>query len=91
MKSKFYAAILILLSQQIFAQVPEEAIRLQKNLIEKTTYDPVTQKARYTSLSKIYWSFGNKEEAILAAEKAQNPGLLKFYRQGDHKMLEKDI
>ncbi|MBK7560667.1 MAG: hypothetical protein IPP43_09000 [Chitinophagaceae bacterium] len=70
---------------------PEEAIRLQKNLIEKTTYDPVTQKARYTSLSKIYWSFGNKEEAILAAEKAQNPGLLKFYRQGDHKMLEKEV
>jgi TolB-like protein/class 3 adenylate cyclase/Flp pilus assembly protein TadD len=69
----------------------EEAIRLQKELIEKTAYDPITQKSRYNNLSLLYWSFGNKEEAIAAADKANNPALVKFYRDGDHKLLEREV
>jgi TolB-like protein/class 3 adenylate cyclase len=68
-----------------------EAIRLQKQLIEKAAYDPVVQKSRYSNLSKLYWSLGNKEEAIAAAEKAQSPGLIRFYRDGDYKLLEREI
>ncbi len=68
-----------------------EAIRLQKHLIEKAAYDPVIQKSRYTNLSRLYWSFGNKTEAIVAAEKAKNQGLIKFYHDGDYKLLEKEV
>jgi adenylate cyclase len=68
-----------------------EAIRLQKHLIEKTAYDPVIQKSRYSNLSKLYWSFGNKEQAIAVAEKAQNRGLIKYYQDGDYKLLEKEV
>ncbi|HKB44789.1 MAG TPA: tetratricopeptide repeat protein [Chitinophagaceae bacterium] len=68
-----------------------EAIRLQKQLIEKAAYDPVIQKSRYINLSKLYWFFGNKEEAIVAAEKAQSSGLTRFYRTGDYKLLEKEV
>jgi tetratricopeptide (TPR) repeat protein len=46
---------------------------------------------RYTNLSKLYWSFGNKEEAIEAAAKAGNQGLIKFYKDGDYKMMEKEV
>jgi adenylate cyclase len=69
----------------------EEAIRLQKHLIEKTAYDPVLQKSRYTELSRLYWSIGNKEEAIACAEKAKNQGLLKFYKEGDYRLMEKEV
>ena len=69
----------------------EEAIRLQRHLIEKAAYDPVIQRSRNINLSKLYWFFGNKEEAIATAEKAQNPGLTRFYRTGDYKLLEKEV
>ena len=68
-----------------------EALRLQNHLIEKAAYDPVIQKSRYANLSKLYWTFGNKEEALKAAEKAKNAGLIRFYRDGDHKLLENEI
>ena len=69
----------------------EEAIRLQQHLIEKTAYDPVLQKSRYSELSRLYWSVGNKEEAIVIAEKAKNQGLIRFYKEGDHKLMEKEV
>jgi tetratricopeptide (TPR) repeat protein len=68
-----------------------DAIRLQKHLIEKAAFDPVIQKSRYVNLSKLYWFFGNKEDAIAAAEKAQNQGLTRFYNTGDYKLLEKEV
>jgi adenylate cyclase len=68
-----------------------EAIHLQNRLIEKAAYDPVMQKSRYANLSKLYWFFGNKEEAIVAAGKAQSPGLTRFYNTGDYKLLEKEV
>jgi tetratricopeptide (TPR) repeat protein len=69
----------------------EEAIRLQKNLIAKTALDPVSQKINYTRLSKLYWVFGRKDEALTAAGKAINPGLLRFYTDGDCSLLEKNV
>ena len=69
----------------------EEAIRLQKELIEKTGYDPLLQKSRYTNLALIYWSFGKKEDAIAVAVKAQNLGLVQFFREGIHTIMEKEV
>ena len=69
----------------------EDAIRLQKELIDKTGYDPLSQKSRYTNLSLLYWSFGKKEDAITVAVKAQNSGLIQFYREGDHTIMEKEV
>jgi adenylate cyclase len=69
----------------------EEAIRLQNELIGRTAYDPVTQKQRYTNLSMLCWYFGRKEQAIANAEKAENPGLLKFYREKNNTMLVAEV
>jgi adenylate cyclase len=69
----------------------EEAIRLQHELITRTAYDPTVQKQRYTNLSRLYWYFNRKEEAITAAEKAENPGLVRFYRDRDHSMLVAEV
>ena len=68
----------------------EEAIRLQKGLIEKAAYDPVLQKLRYSELSRLYWSLGNQVAAIASAVKAGNQGLLQFYRDGNNTLLQKE-
>jgi adenylate cyclase len=65
----------------------DEAIKLQMQLIEKVNFDPVLQRKRYTDLSRLYWSFDNKEEAIAAAKLANNKGLLKFFEEGDNSVL----
>ena len=65
----------------------EEAIRLQRQLIDKAAFDPALQKKRYNDLSRMYWSFDNKEEAIEAARIAENKGLLQFFEQGDNSIL----
>ncbi|HEX7903529.1 MAG TPA: adenylate/guanylate cyclase domain-containing protein [Chitinophagaceae bacterium] len=67
---------------------PDEAIRLQQELIDKAIYDPLVQRKRYTDLSRLYWSFDNKTEAIAAAVKADNKGLIKFYEEADNALLE---
>ena len=69
----------------------EEAINQQMDLIEKAAYDPVLQRKRNAELSRLYWSFGNKTEAIATAERAGNKGLLKFYKEGDHSMLQNEV
>lgn len=69
----------------------EEAIRLQHELISRSAYDPVMQHLRYTNLSRLYWYFNRKEEAITAAEKAENAGLLKYYREKDHSLLVTEV
>jgi TolB-like protein len=50
----------------------DEAIGLQKKLIEKTAVDPVLQRMYYDDLSRLYWFLNNKEEAIAAAERSGN-------------------
>ena len=65
----------------------EEAIQLLKNLIEKSTHDQKLQHKRYSDLSRLYWSFNEKTEAIAAAAKVGNMGLIKFYKEGDNSVL----
>jgi TolB-like protein/class 3 adenylate cyclase len=65
----------------------EQAILLQKNLIEKAVHDNKQQRDRYSDLSRLYWSFNEKEEAVKAAKSAGNMGLLKFYTSEDNSIL----
>jgi tetratricopeptide (TPR) repeat protein len=69
----------------------EEAISLQIDLIEKADHDPGIQKSDYGNLSRLYWYFGNKEEAISVAELAQNQGLLAYYQHHDRSILVKEV
>ncbi|HLG39431.1 MAG TPA: hypothetical protein VI461_07170, partial [Chitinophagaceae bacterium] len=70
---------------------PVEAIRLQIELIERADHDPGIQKSDYANLSRLHWFFGDKEEAIGAAELAQNQGLISYYRHNDRSILEKEV
>ena len=69
----------------------EEAIRLQKKLVAKSGGEPALQKEYYDELARLYWSGGYTEEAIEAAQKAGNPGLVSFYRDGDNSALVKEV
>jgi TolB-like protein/class 3 adenylate cyclase len=69
----------------------EEAIRLQLDLVEKATHDHFLLRSRYSDLSRLYWSFNEKEEAIKAAENATDMGLIKFYTEGDNSILLKEV
>jgi tetratricopeptide (TPR) repeat protein len=68
----------------------EEAVKLQKKLIEKASNDHPLQRKRYSVLSRLHWSFGEKNEAITAAEQAGNKGLVKFYKEADNSLLQKE-
>ncbi len=69
----------------------EEAIRLQLQLIKKAEGDPVLQKTRYVDLSRLYWSFDYKDNAIATAEKIQHKGLIKFYREDDNTLMVREV
>ena len=69
----------------------DEAIALQKKLIEKSNVDPLLQKSFYDDLSRIHWFLNQKEEAIAAAEKSGNKGLVKFYQEGNYSLMEKEV
>jgi TolB-like protein/class 3 adenylate cyclase/Tfp pilus assembly protein PilF len=69
----------------------DEAIALQKGLIEKATVDPALQKMYYEDLSRLYWFLNDKNEAIEAANRSGNRNLIKFYTDGDHSLMEKEI
>jgi tetratricopeptide (TPR) repeat protein len=69
----------------------EEAIRLQKKLVAKSGGEPALQKEYYDELARLYWSGGYTEEAIDAAQKAGNTGLVSFYRDGDNSALVKEV
>ncbi|HEU4859487.1 MAG TPA: adenylate/guanylate cyclase domain-containing protein [Chitinophagaceae bacterium] len=69
----------------------EEGIALQKGLIEKASVDPSLKKIYYEDLSRLYWFLNDKKEAIAAAEKSKNKALLKFYNDGDHSLMEKEV
>ena len=66
----------------------EEAIALQNKLIDKATLDLAVKKERYANLSRLYWSFNEKEEAIRYAKKAKDNGLIQFFSEGDNSILE---
>ena len=69
----------------------EEAIKLQKHLIDKATFDLVLRSKRYAELSRLYWSVNNKDEAIQMATKAKDNGLLRFYKDGDNSFLVREV
>ncbi|MBK8311475.1 MAG: hypothetical protein IPL04_11840 [Chitinophagaceae bacterium] len=69
----------------------EEAIKLQKHLIDKATFDLVLRSKRYAELSRLYWSVNNKDEAIQMATKAKDNGLLRFYKDGDNTFLVREV
>jgi TolB-like protein/Tfp pilus assembly protein PilF len=69
----------------------DEAIALQKGLIEKASVDPSLKKLYYEDLSRLYWFMNDKKQAIAAAEKSKNKALLKFYNDGDYSLMEKEV
>jgi tetratricopeptide (TPR) repeat protein len=69
----------------------DEAIGLQQLLITKNAGEPEIQKDYYCDLARLYWSAGNAEEAIAAAEAAGNTGLVKLFREGDNSDLQKEV
>lgn len=69
----------------------EEAIKLQKHLIDKATFDPVLRNKRLTELSRLYWFLNKRDEAIQLATKAKDNGLLRFYKDGDNSFLLKEV
>lgn len=66
----------------------EEAVALQEERIRKQSHDPVQQARLYSELSRLYWTFGHREEALRAAESGKDEGLLRFYKEGDHSLLQ---
>ncbi|MGZ8525816.1 MAG: adenylate/guanylate cyclase domain-containing protein [Chitinophagaceae bacterium] len=69
----------------------EEAIQLQKKLIEKNAPEPEIQKECNAELARLYWSTGNKTDAIISALKAGEKGLIKFFHDGDYSLLQKSV
>jgi adenylate cyclase len=69
----------------------DEALALQKNLIDKASVDATLQKSYYEDISRLYWFLGNKKEAIVAAERSGNKALVKFYNDGTTALLEKEV
>jgi TolB-like protein/class 3 adenylate cyclase/tetratricopeptide (TPR) repeat protein len=69
----------------------DEAIAMQKALVEKSAGDQALQKMYYGELSRLYWFLNNKEEAIAAAQRSGNKSLLKFYTDGDQSLMEKEV
>jgi TolB-like protein/class 3 adenylate cyclase/tetratricopeptide (TPR) repeat protein len=68
----------------------EEAIKLHYKLMLKSSGDPSLYRKRMGELSRLYWSFNEKQEAISAAENAQHVALLRFYKDGDYSLLLKE-
>lgn len=69
----------------------EEAIILQLKLVDKISTDPDDKKRSCCELSRLYWYTGKTEEAIAAATKGGNNGLVKFYQTGEYLHLEKEV
>lgn len=68
----------------------EEALLCMKGLIEKA-HDSNLKRKRYEELSRLHWALGEKAEALIAAKKSGNMGLLKFYSDGDNTLLLKTV
>ncbi|HET9744992.1 MAG TPA: adenylate/guanylate cyclase domain-containing protein, partial [Chitinophagaceae bacterium] len=69
----------------------DEAIALQKGLIEKAAADPTLQKMYREDLSRLYWFLNNKSAAIETAGQSGNKNLVKLYTDGDYSQLEKEV
>lgn len=69
----------------------ESAVELQNKLLEKASHDSHLKRKRYEELSRLHWAFNDKTEAIAAAKKSGNLGLIKFYADGDNSALQKTV
>lgn len=69
----------------------EGAVALQKERIQKAGHDAEQRKTLLTELSKLYWSAGNKDEAITAAKEAGDKALLKFYTDDDFSLMQQRV
>lgn len=68
----------------------EAALALQEERISKV-HEPEQKEKLYSELSKLHFSAGNQDEAILAAEKANDKGLLQFYANGDISLMKQPL
>ena len=68
-----------------------EAIELQKKLVEKNSGDPVKHSSLLADLARLYWNTNHKEEAINSAKKSQNIGLVKLFEENNGSLLEAQI
>jgi TolB-like protein/lipoprotein NlpI len=68
----------------------EAAVALQEERISKA-HEPEQKEKLYTELSKLHFSAGNQDEAIQAAEKANDKGLLQFYANGDISLMKQPL
>jgi adenylate cyclase len=84
-----------LLKNKIMALVDmnkkEDAVALQQSLVEKAANDGQFQRKRYAELARLHWSFNDKPEAVAAAKKSGDLGLIKFFNDGDHAVLQKRV
>jgi hypothetical protein len=64
---------------------------LQRKLIDKAAVDQGLQKMYYEDLSRLYWFLNDKKEALDAAVRSGNKGLIKFYTDGDFSLMEKEV
>ncbi len=69
----------------------EEAEKSLLKLIEKSSADPELVRLCYCDLARLHWYNSKKDEAIAAATKAGNKGLVTFFKTGDHSILEKEV
>jgi adenylate cyclase len=84
-----------LLKNKIMALVnmnnTDAALELQHDRIAKSEHDPVQKRKLYPELARLHWTIGNKEEAVAAAKKSGDLGLLKFFSTGDFSQLQKPV
>ena len=69
----------------------EEGIRAIRQQLESTSNYPEFQKDIYNQLARYYWYGGKRNEAISAAEHADNKALVRYYKEGKNDWLIKEI
>lgn len=68
----------------------EEAIKLQQKLVTKHEADDELKIDYSSDLARLYWSGGEKEKAIAAAEEAGNAGLVELFNANASR-LQKEV
>jgi len=69
----------------------EEAVALQQVRIEKAGKDNNLKRSRYAELSRLHWTFNNKNAAMEGAKKSGDLALINFYSDGDSSLLVKRV
>lgn len=69
----------------------EEGIRAIRLELESTSNSPEVQNEIYNRLARNYWYEGKRNEAISAAEHADNKALVRYYKEGKNDWLIKEI